>query len=303
MAYEDFKQALQKYYKFDENPEAIAANQHYKFALSSNTRAQKFLTSVKKNIGDISGKKVLDIGCAYGGFCVESSKLGAESWGVDIVERNHAFAKENAKGIDNVTFKLLDITSSEALDVIPQNYFDIVVINDVLEHVYDTATMMKHLTSMVKDGGLYYFCVPNGNCIDFATKEGHKNILGLSILDPSQWSSRFGKPFSIYYRPLDYYLAIFNYYGFKNYKKIVHYSLPVEQTKERIGRKLAMLDKKVHEDLNNPKLNSRFHEALSYKYDMYKNYIEYDLKRLSDEDLHEKYIAKFWKGTTILSKK
>ncbi|GAG33194.1 unnamed protein product, partial [marine sediment metagenome] len=45
----------------------------------------EFIESVEKEAGfDFRGARVLDIGCAYGGFCIEAAKKGVTAYGIDI---------------------------------------------------------------------------------------------------------------------------------------------------------------------------------------------------------------------------
>ncbi len=73
--------------------------------------------------------KVLEIGCGRGGFRENVSKT-CEYWGVEPHKDVAAIA---AKNID----KVLTGTFEEVFDDLPDNYFDLVICNDVIEHMVD----------------------------------------------------------------------------------------------------------------------------------------------------------------------
>ena len=45
----------------------------------------------------MEGLKILDVGCAYGGFCIEAAKKGAICYGIDINFSLYEFACLNNK--------------------------------------------------------------------------------------------------------------------------------------------------------------------------------------------------------------
>ncbi len=98
--------------------------------------------------------KILDVGCSEGTFCKELSINGREIWGVEI---NPAAAEIASQVCHNVLvgdFKAV-------YDQLPQNYFDCVIFNDVLEHLYlpwETVSLVKSLLSV---DGVLVSSIPN----------------------------------------------------------------------------------------------------------------------------------------------
>lgn len=64
------------------------------------------------SMGDISDKKILDLGCGCGIFAIGAALLGAESIiGIDIDEGAIRCAKENAQTLElDIDFRICDIT-------------------------------------------------------------------------------------------------------------------------------------------------------------------------------------------------
>jgi len=116
---------------------------------------------VLNKIRDIkSHGKLLDIGCATGAFLMEAKKhsytvYGVEpsTWGSSIARKKYHLNVQT-KSIENINF--------------PDNYFDVVTLLDVIEHLYDPATTLKRISIMVKKGGL--ICVVTPNVSSLASK-------------------------------------------------------------------------------------------------------------------------------------
>lgn len=76
------------------------------------------------SLGDIEGKKVVDLGCGTGIFALGAKLLGAkEVIGIDIDEKAVEIAKENAKKLDvGVDFRICEIKDfNEECDTVLQN--------------------------------------------------------------------------------------------------------------------------------------------------------------------------------------
>lgn len=56
-------------------------------------------------IGEVKGKKILDVGCGTGIYAIELAKLGAEVVGIDNSEEILNFAKEKLEKINGETFE------------------------------------------------------------------------------------------------------------------------------------------------------------------------------------------------------
>jgi 2-polyprenyl-3-methyl-5-hydroxy-6-metoxy-1,4-benzoquinol methylase len=110
-------------------------------------------------------KTILEFGCGFGGFSsLVKEKLGTESWAVEI-EKNAA--KEAEKKLD----KVINADAFEALNQIPEDYFDCIILFDILEHLIDPYNLLCALKSKLTKNGVIVASIPNiryyRNFIDF----------------------------------------------------------------------------------------------------------------------------------------
>lgn len=100
----------------------------------------------------ISTHKALEIGCAAGGF---RANLGeCEYWGVECVEQAADLAK---KKLD----KVLVGTFEEVYDQLPNDYFDTVICNDVIEHMVDHDQFFRKIKAKMVKNGKILGSIPN----------------------------------------------------------------------------------------------------------------------------------------------
>lgn len=105
--------------------------------------------------GNLAGKKVLDVGCASGYLGTELKKHGAYVVGSDV----SAAAAEVAKQ------KLDEIYRIEPGEILPADAktkeFDIIILGEVLEHVFDPAQMLMGAKRFLKSDGFFIITTPN----------------------------------------------------------------------------------------------------------------------------------------------
>ncbi|MBI4097261.1 MAG: class I SAM-dependent methyltransferase [Candidatus Levybacteria bacterium] len=124
-------------------------------------RFQKFyfknlFRPVRPYLQGIKQGKALDVGCAYG-FMLQKFPDSFEKFGVDISE--HAIA-EAKKRLPNATLK---VASAENELPFPDSFFDIVICNDVIEHLENPRTALENIRKVLKKGGILYLNTPNFN--------------------------------------------------------------------------------------------------------------------------------------------
>ena len=98
-------------------------------------------------------ERVLEIGCGEGGF-VASLSPGCERWGVE----QHAISAEQARGRMH---RILVGDFGAVQDELPDGYFDLVVCNDVIEHMPDHDAFLESLTHKMRDGAYLVASIPN----------------------------------------------------------------------------------------------------------------------------------------------
>ncbi|MBA6224875.1 bifunctional 2-polyprenyl-6-hydroxyphenol methylase/3-demethylubiquinol 3-O-methyltransferase UbiG [Colwellia sp. MB02u-18] len=111
-----------------------------------------------QHVGDISAKKIIDVGCG-GGILAESlAQLGADVTGIDMGQAPLNVAKLHALEA-GVSVDYQKITAEEKAQQ-PQHY-DVVTCMEMLEHVPDPESIIKACAQMVKPGGFVFFSTLN----------------------------------------------------------------------------------------------------------------------------------------------
>ena len=102
-----------------------------------------------------TAKKILEVGCGNGCFAeVVKKSNNAEVWGIELME---AEAEIASKVLD----KVLSGECEKHIDDLPDNYFDAIYFNDVLEHLVDPYTVLKKLKSKLSPNGIVISSIPN----------------------------------------------------------------------------------------------------------------------------------------------
>ena len=95
---------------------------------------------------------VLDFGMGWGDWCRLARGFGCRVWGSDVSSARIAHARESAIPV-------------LAWDEIPRRQFDLINIEQVLEHVPAPLEILLHLERGLKPAGLIRIGVPNGRGI------------------------------------------------------------------------------------------------------------------------------------------
>lgn len=115
--------------------------------------AQTFKRRLQRVLRYQSPGRSLDIGCGTGILVEEASKLGYESHGIDV--SGHGLSSRLRAMGDRFKLGTLDEVGY------PEDYFDLITMCDVIEHIYDPRAFVKSLTRVVKTGGIVALATPN----------------------------------------------------------------------------------------------------------------------------------------------
>lgn len=299
--YQDFIKALNKKYQCN-GPEELEGikKRHYTFAASTNGRGLNAIGVFEAFGFNLKGLKILDVGCAYGGFIIEAAKKGAHCYGVDISKGLYDLGNLNNKDevYENGSCKIIlsDATSPEFLELVPNNYFDLIIVNDVFEHVYDTVQLLSNLNKVSNKSASIYFIIPNGNCLNYLKKEPHTGFGGLSLLKPLDWYTLTkNNSRNIYYRQFTYYKALFDFFGFSKLSLINNPDyFELGELKEKLKQELNDIKKSLAEECR--QYPTEYNDILSNELDIYEKHFNYNLTIMDSKELYWSYLTELWGG-------
>lgn len=137
-----------------------------------------------------TGKRLLEVGCASGLF-LESAK--ARGYSVVDVEPGDSGNDARAKN-----FEVLPETFDEAAARYPDNSFDIIVFNDVFEHLADPAGTLAECSRLLTDDGRIVINLPVNGGILYSIARILRHV-GLDGPYDRMWQKGFSSPHLFYY--------------------------------------------------------------------------------------------------------
>jgi glycosyltransferase involved in cell wall biosynthesis/SAM-dependent methyltransferase len=126
-----------------------------RFARMKQTTARYYLDLIGRYRGGAHGGAFLEIGSGYGDLLVVASGLGYEVTGVEYSGHSCAIARNRLNGSGT-------IIQGEVSDVRHlAGTFDICVLSDVIEHVYDPRAFLTDILGLLKRGGVLFIATPS----------------------------------------------------------------------------------------------------------------------------------------------
>lgn len=137
-------------YFVNENPKGGYAN----YFEGMNINKKTFFERIKRiNSKVVTKGKMLDVGSALGDSLIEAKKLGwKDVYGVELSE--FAAKKAEKRGLDVKNGTLMEAKY-------PSDHFDVVTIQDVIEHMPDPITEMKEVKRILKPNGIVFIVTPD----------------------------------------------------------------------------------------------------------------------------------------------
>jgi len=120
-----------------------------KVAAKENQHIKKILDFLNKN--NIAGK-LLDVGCSNGDFLYFAKQRGFEPYGVELNEFTAKVAQSRGLNIKKGTLK-----GARYAD----NFFDVIFLGDIIEHVRDPRELLVECKRALKTGGMLIISTPN----------------------------------------------------------------------------------------------------------------------------------------------
>ena len=102
-----------------------------------------------------TARRILDVGCNTGAFCeaLKRTLPSVETWGL---EPDAGSARRARDRVDHLIVGLFDRNVG-----LPAAYFDVVVFNDVLEHMVDPWTALNYARELLAPDGRVLVSLPN----------------------------------------------------------------------------------------------------------------------------------------------
>lgn len=111
---------------------------------------REMIRYIPKNV-----KRTLEFGCGCGFFSeMVKEELNAECWGVEINDGAGQVASEKL-------YKVIRNDAIASLTMLPDNHFDCIILNDVLEHLPDPFSLLENMKTKLRGNGVAVLSVPN----------------------------------------------------------------------------------------------------------------------------------------------
>lgn len=119
-------------------------------------KARKIVAVLEHTCGELSSLSLLDVSCSTGIISQFFSRYFRKVIGIDIDESAVTFARTNNTGA-NLEFHVMDALHTEFSDA----SFDVVVCNQMYEHVPDVRQLLSEIQRVLVPGGVCYFGATN----------------------------------------------------------------------------------------------------------------------------------------------
>jgi len=125
---------------------------------------------------DLPSARILDIGCGAGGIAVALARAGASVKAFDPDPDKIQQAKQLAQAFDNVEFRLGDLVNET------NSGYDVIILNDVLEHIGNPDVTLRFCADNLKKDGLLYITTPNKYSIINILCDPHYSLPFVALL-------------------------------------------------------------------------------------------------------------------------
>jgi len=147
--------------------------------LNVEARARVIEHNLNKFIS-LENLKILDFGCGEGGMSVYFARKGFEVWAVDIDREKLARVKLRAEE-NEVKLNILPLSPEGRAENLPENYFEVILCLDVIEHCQDPRLSLREMKRLLKKEGLLYLTTPNQLGLGWLFSDPHYSLPFLTL--------------------------------------------------------------------------------------------------------------------------
>ena len=150
----------------------IMFNPISRFALLIKRHIAPYRFRVIRSLGPRRPLRILDIGCGNKSCQLTRHWLTVETYhGLD--RECYSGEADDYKQMDK--FLNVDLTTGD-LVCIPQDYYDVVILSHVVEHLEDGEEILRQLTTKLRRGGIVYVETPSFRTLNFPHGDGFLNF-------------------------------------------------------------------------------------------------------------------------------
>jgi ubiquinone/menaquinone biosynthesis C-methylase UbiE len=135
-----------------------------------------FIQEMEQKFGPLAGKRILEIGCGSGWRCVALARAGAVVTGIEPVPSGVNASIARAQLYPGL---VVDFREGVAETLpFPENFFDIALSFQVIEHVQNVEMSLKETYRTLKKDGVVYMEIPNASY----PMEGHYRMFWIPYM-------------------------------------------------------------------------------------------------------------------------
>lgn len=144
---DEYLKARANHWSAEYHMDPIKINQHFSkdFQLTAYKAILDFIRPYRKY------NRLLDLGCSIGGFLMAAKNDGWQEYGIDVSQSVNVAID---KGLNAKQGHLGDFDY-------PNDYFDVITLFDVIEHISDQDKLLKQIYSLLRPGGILFIITPN----------------------------------------------------------------------------------------------------------------------------------------------
>jgi len=175
----NFDQALREYLKPLEGFDNY--QNWWDWYKNTEERVQLYLKHLGEYLPEVSKLRILDLGCGAGGVCVSFANRRNRVVGLDLDKKLINLTSINVNDSED-DFPphggVSEILASGIRLPFKDETFDLVVCNDVIEHLDEQEELIREIYRVLKVGGYLYLTTPNKRY----PVESHTGLFGITLL-------------------------------------------------------------------------------------------------------------------------